>query len=62
MVDGLADIVAFGSAFVANPDLPERLRAGAPLAALDPATLYSADARGYTDWPTRAQHETIAAA
>ncbi|KFN48698.1 alkene reductase [Arenimonas composti] len=48
---GVADIVAFGAPFVANPDLPTRLRAGAPLAALDPATLYSADAKGYTDWP-----------
>jgi N-ethylmaleimide reductase len=52
--EGLADLVSFGSAFVANPDLPERLRTGAPLAALDPATLYTAGAHGYTDWPVRA--------
>jgi N-ethylmaleimide reductase len=48
---GLADIVAFGSGFIANPDLPQRLLDGTPLTALDPATLYTADAKGYTDWP-----------
>jgi N-ethylmaleimide reductase len=48
---GLADVVAFGAPFIANPDLPERLRTGAPLAAPDPATFFSADAKGYTDWP-----------
>ncbi len=51
---GLADIVAFGSAFIANPDLPARLRDGVALAAPDPATFFSADARGYTDWPAHA--------
>ena len=48
---GHADIVAFGAPFIANPDLPQRLRDGLPLAAPDPATFFSADARGYTDWP-----------
>ena len=48
---GLADLVAFGAAFIANPDLPRRLRLGAPLAAADPATFFSAGADGYTDWP-----------
>jgi N-ethylmaleimide reductase len=51
LADGLADLVAFGAPFIANPDLPERLHTGAPLAAPDPATFFSADAKGYTDWP-----------
>ena len=45
-----ADLVAFGRPFVANPDLVERMREGAPLAQLDPATLYGGDARGYVDY------------
>lgn len=48
---GHADLVAFGRPFVANPDLPARLAARAPLAALDPDLLYGGDARGYTDHP-----------
>ena len=48
---GVADLVAFGRAFVGNPDLPERLRTGAPIADLDPATLYTPGAAGYTDYP-----------
>ena len=52
---GKADLVSFGTAFIANPDLPARLRAGAALAAPDPATVYGvpgrAPALGYTDYP-----------
>jgi N-ethylmaleimide reductase len=48
---GRADLVAFGRPFIANPDLVERLRRGAPLAELDRSTLYGGDARGYTDYP-----------
>jgi N-ethylmaleimide reductase len=46
-----ADLVSFGTAFLANPDLPERLRAGAPLNEPDRATFYGGDERGYTDYP-----------
>jgi 2,4-dienoyl-CoA reductase-like NADH-dependent reductase (Old Yellow Enzyme family) len=49
--DGWADAVAFGKAFIANPDLPERFRAGAPLNAPVPATFYGHGAEGYTDYP-----------
>jgi N-ethylmaleimide reductase len=49
---GSADMVAFGKLFISNPDLVNRLRAGAPLASLNSATLYGGDARGYTDYPT----------
>lgn len=49
---GLADMVAFGRLYIANPDLVERLRAGAALAEADPATFYEGGDRGYTDYPT----------
>ncbi|MEB3258604.1 MAG: alkene reductase [Cyanobacteriota bacterium] len=49
---GAVDAVAFGTAFLANPDLPERVRRGAPLQAPDPATFYSPGPVGYTDYPS----------
>ncbi|MFI5429630.1 alkene reductase [Aeromicrobium sp. UC242_57] len=52
LADGVADVVAVGQAFVANPDLAERWRLGADLNAGDPSTYYGGDARGYTDYPT----------
>lgn len=48
---GAADLVAFGEAFIANPDLPLRLKAGFPLNAADRATFYGGNERGYTDYP-----------
>jgi len=47
-----ADSVAFGTAFLANPDLPERIKAGAELNQPDPATFYTSGPEGYTDYPT----------
>jgi N-ethylmaleimide reductase len=49
---GAADLVAFGSLYIANPDLVERFRAGLPLAVPNRATYYGGDAHGYTDYPT----------
>jgi N-ethylmaleimide reductase len=49
---GLADAVAFGRMFIANPDLPERIRTGAALNAFDRSTSYGGGAHGYTDYPT----------
>ena len=49
-----ADLVAFGVPYLANPDLPERLRANAPLNKPDKATFYGGGAKGYTDYPTMA--------
>jgi N-ethylmaleimide reductase len=46
-----ADLVSFGAAYLANPDLPERLRTGAPLNTPDRATFYGGGARGYVDYP-----------
>ncbi len=48
---GWADAVAFGKAFIANPDLPERLRTGAPLNPPHPETFYAPGAEGYVDYP-----------
>lgn len=48
---GQADLFAFGRPFIANPDLVERLKAHAPLANLNPATLYGGGAEGYIDYP-----------
>jgi 2,4-dienoyl-CoA reductase-like NADH-dependent reductase (Old Yellow Enzyme family) len=48
---GEADAASFGRPYIANPDLVERFRAGAPLAAVDADTIYSADHTGYTDYP-----------
>lgn len=50
--DGRVDLVAFGRAFISNPDLVERLRRDAPLNADDKATWYGGDEKGYTDYPT----------
>lgn len=49
---GTLDAVAFGTPFLANPDLPARIHAGAPLNAPNPATFYSPGPEGYTDYPT----------
>ncbi|QNQ09012.1 alkene reductase [Sphingomonas alpina] len=49
---GTADAIAFGRTFLANPDLPERLRIGAPLNQSNWKTWYSQEAEGYTDYPT----------
>lgn len=49
---GLADMVAFGRSFIANPDLPARIANGWPLNPLDPSTLYGGAERGFTDYPT----------
>lgn len=51
---GQADLFAFGRPFIANPDLVERLKTGAPLASFNPATLYGGGSAGYTDYPIMA--------
>lgn len=48
---GEADAVAFGKLFIANPNLPERFRRGAPLNAPMPETFYAHGAQGYVDYP-----------
>lgn len=51
VASGAIDAAIFGSAFIANPDLPERFRRGLPLAMPDTATFYAGGAQGYTDYP-----------
>jgi 2,4-dienoyl-CoA reductase-like NADH-dependent reductase (Old Yellow Enzyme family) len=58
---GDADAVAFGVLFIANPDLPHRLAAGAPLNEPDPSTFYGSGPGGYTDYPTLEGHGHAAA-
>jgi N-ethylmaleimide reductase len=53
--EGLADLIAFGRKFIANPDLPERIRAGGPFNTDDPTTYYGGGEQGYTDYPSLAQ-------
>ncbi|WP_067803200.1 alkene reductase [Actinomadura formosensis] len=48
---GLADLVAFGRPFIANPDLVERMATGTPLASADRSVWYGGGAAGYTDFP-----------
>src|ERR1044071_5410101 len=52
LAQGGADGIVFGTKFLANPDLPERFKRGAPLNEPDRATFYSPGERGYTDYPT----------
>ena len=49
---GKADAVAFGVPFIANPDLPARLKADAPLNEAHPETFYAKGPVGYIDYPT----------
>ena len=52
IADGKLDAVAFGTAFLANPDLPERILQNAPLNAPDSTTFYTPGPKGYTDYPS----------
>jgi N-ethylmaleimide reductase len=51
VASGGADAIAFGRLLLANPDLVERFRRGAPLNAPDYGTFYSGEEKGYTDYP-----------
>ncbi len=49
--NGSADLISYGSLFLANPDLPERFRKSASLNTPDKATFYKGEERGYIDYP-----------
>lgn len=51
IAEGRADVVAFGRPFLANPDLPRRIRDGLELNTPDLATFFGGDERGYIDYP-----------
>lgn len=52
VAQGRADLFAIGRQFIANPDLVERIRRGAPVNEPDQSTFYGGDHRGYVDYPT----------
>jgi N-ethylmaleimide reductase len=52
IAEGAADLVSFGVAFIANPDLVERFRGNIPLNAPDSTNVWGGGASGYTDYPT----------
>ena len=60
IASGDADLVAFGRAFLANPDLVERLRIGAPLNEVLWDHAFGGTAKGYTDYPTLGDDDQIA--
>jgi N-ethylmaleimide reductase len=51
IADGLADSIAFGRPYIANPDLPERFLAAASLNEVDWTTVYASGPKGYVDYP-----------
>ena len=51
MAEGIADGISFGRPYIANPDLAERIRIGAPLMEADKDTFYTQGTEGYTDYP-----------
>lgn len=51
IAQGKVDAVAFGTSFLANPDLPARIKTGAPLNQPNPAKFYTSGPEGYTDYP-----------
>ena len=51
IAEGYADAVAFGSAYIANPDLVERIRRCSLWAVPDANTYYTAGSKGYVDYP-----------
>jgi len=57
----LADLIAFGRPYIANPDLPERIANGWPLNAVNPATLYGGGDEGLTDYPAYAESLSVQA-
>jgi N-ethylmaleimide reductase len=59
LAENRADLIAFGKPFLANPDLVERLKQGAPLNAPDFPTFYTPGAKGYTDYPTLDRLEAL---
>jgi N-ethylmaleimide reductase len=59
IVNGEADLIAYGVPFIANPDLVKRFRLGAGLNPPDPATFYTRGTQGYLDYPTLADLQAV---
>ncbi|MBP2839362.1 MULTISPECIES: alkene reductase [Pseudomonas] len=56
---GRGDIIAFGRTFIANPDLPSRLKYGKPLNSADATTFFGGSEVGYTDYPFADHFESV---
>jgi N-ethylmaleimide reductase len=56
---GAADLVAFGTLFISNPDLPKRLETNAPLNSPNPKTIYGGTEDGYINYPTLEEENAI---
>src|ERR1700733_12742164 len=52
IAEGLADLIAFGRPYIANPDLVQKFATAAPLAEVDWETVYGSGPHGYSDYPT----------
>jgi N-ethylmaleimide reductase len=59
VLDGVADLVGFGKAFIANPDLPVRYATGAEVREPVSALYYGGDEKGYTDYPSRQDEDYL---
>jgi len=59
LASGEADLVAFGTLFISNPDLPERFASDAPLVEAERATFYGGGEQGYTDYPALAEARAV---
>ncbi|WP_338062409.1 hypothetical protein [Bradyrhizobium erythrophlei] len=57
--DGKADAIAFGVKFIANPDLPARIKNAAPLNEPNPDTFYGGGTKGYVDYPALQRHPEV---
>lgn len=57
--DNIADIIAYGSLFIANPDLPKRFKENAPMNTPDRQTFYSGGKEGYIDYPSLEEKKTL---
>ena len=60
LLDAGADLIALGRAFIANPDLVERIHVGAPLNPLRDGLMYVGGSTGYTDYPTLGSSDSVA--
>jgi N-ethylmaleimide reductase len=57
IAEGLADLVAFGRPYIANPDLVQRFAGNTPLAEVDWETVYGSGPHGYSDYSTHQSSE-----
>lgn len=52
LADGKSDFISFGTAFISNPDLPQKIKQGVTLTLADQNTFYGGNEKGYTDYPS----------